>query len=63
MAMGLLRAGEQVDFDDAGCLFLGELGLDGTLEHISATLRWSPFRGCGICGASCRRMRRSVTCW
>src|SRR5579871_1401762 len=38
MAVGVLRAGEQVVFDDAGCLFLGELGLDGTLRHTNGIL-------------------------
>ena len=38
MAVGVLRAGEQVIFDDAGCLFLGELGLDGALRHTNGIL-------------------------
>jgi magnesium chelatase family protein len=38
MAVGVLRASEQVAFDDAGCLFLGELGLDGTLRHTNGIL-------------------------
>ncbi len=38
MAVGVLRAGEQVVFDDAGCLFLGELGLDGALRHTNGIL-------------------------
>ena len=31
MAVGVLRTGEQVVFDDTDCLFMGELGLDGAL--------------------------------
>ncbi len=38
MAVGILRAGEQVVFDDEGCLFLGELGLDGALRHTNGIL-------------------------
>ena len=38
MVVGVLRASEQVIFDDAGCLFLGELGLDGTLRHTNGIL-------------------------
>jgi len=38
MAVGVLRAGEQVVFDDTGCLFLGELGLDGALRHTNGIL-------------------------
>lgn len=38
MAVGILRASEQVVFDDAGYLFLGELGLDGTLRHTNGIL-------------------------
>ena len=38
MAVGVLRASEQVVFDDVGCLFLGELGLDGTLRHTNGIL-------------------------
>ena len=38
MAIGILRASEQVVFDDAGYLFLGELGLDGTLRHTNGIL-------------------------
>jgi magnesium chelatase family protein len=38
MAVGILRAGEQVVFDDVGCLFLGELGLDGALRHTNGIL-------------------------
>ena len=38
MAVGVLRAGEQVVFDDEGCLFLGELGLDGALRHTNGIL-------------------------
>jgi magnesium chelatase family protein len=38
MAVGVLRASEQVAFEDAGCLFLGELGLDGTLRHTNGIL-------------------------
>jgi magnesium chelatase family protein len=38
MAVGVLRAGEQVVFDDTGCLFLGELGLDGALRHTTGIL-------------------------
>ena len=38
MAVGILRAREQVVFDDAGYLFLGELGLDGTLRHTNGIL-------------------------
>jgi magnesium chelatase family protein len=38
IAVGMLRAGEQLVFDDAGCLFLGELGLDGTLRHTNGIL-------------------------
>jgi magnesium chelatase family protein len=39
MAVGVLRASEQVAFaDDEGCLFLGELGLDGALRHTNGIL-------------------------
>ena len=38
MAVGVLRAGEQIVFDDTGCLFLGELGLDGALRHTNGIL-------------------------
>jgi magnesium chelatase family protein len=38
MAVGVLRASEQVVFDDEGCLFLGELGLDGALRHTNGIL-------------------------
>src|SRR5947209_9057881 len=38
MAVGVLRAGGQVVFDDMGCLFLGELGLDGALRHTNGIL-------------------------
>jgi magnesium chelatase family protein len=38
MAVGVLRASEQVSFDDTGCLFLGELGLDGALRHTNGIL-------------------------
>jgi magnesium chelatase family protein len=38
MAVGVLRASEQVVFDDDGCLFLGELGLDGALRHTNGIL-------------------------
>ena len=38
MAVGVLRASEQVAFDDAGCLFLGELGLDGAQRHTNGIL-------------------------
>jgi magnesium chelatase family protein len=36
--VGVLRASEQVVFDDEGCLFLGELGLDGALRHTNGIL-------------------------
>src|ERR1035437_7014682 len=38
IAVGVLRATEQVVFDDSGCLFLGELGLDGSLRHTNGIL-------------------------
>jgi magnesium chelatase family protein len=42
MAVGVLRAGEQIVFDDhpegSRCLFLGELGLDGALRHTNGIL-------------------------
>jgi magnesium chelatase family protein len=38
MAVGVLRAGGQVVFDDGGCLFLGELGLDSALRHTNGIL-------------------------
>jgi magnesium chelatase family protein len=38
MAVGVLRAMEQIVFDDTGCLFLGELGLDGALRHTNGIL-------------------------
>ncbi len=38
MAVGVLRAMEQIVFDDTGSLFLGELGLDGTLRHTNGIL-------------------------
>jgi magnesium chelatase family protein len=42
MAVGVMRAGEQVIFDDhadnPGCLFLGELGLDGILRDTNGIL-------------------------
>jgi hypothetical protein len=40
MAVGVLRAGEQVVFDDTGCLFLDELGLDGRCAIPTASCRW-----------------------
>jgi magnesium chelatase family protein len=38
MAVGVLRACDLVQFDAAGVLFLGELGLDGTLRHTNGIL-------------------------
>jgi magnesium chelatase family protein len=38
MAVGELRAVEQVAFDDASCLFLGGLSLDGALRHTNGIL-------------------------
>jgi magnesium chelatase family protein len=38
MAVGVLRASGQAEFDAEGCLFLGELGLDGTLRHTNGIL-------------------------
>jgi magnesium chelatase family protein len=42
IAVGVLRATEQVVFDDypegPHCLFLGELGLDGSLRHTNGIL-------------------------
>jgi len=38
MAVALLLASEQVALDPAGHLFLGELGLDGTLRHTTGIL-------------------------
>ena len=38
MAVALLAASEQVALDPAGHLFLGELGLDGTLRHTTGIL-------------------------
>jgi magnesium chelatase family protein len=38
MAVGVLRAGERVVFDDTGCPFLGELGLAGALRHTNGIL-------------------------
>lgn len=38
IALAYLGAAEEVDFDPAGKLFLGELSLDGKLRHIRGTL-------------------------
>ncbi|OGZ96529.1 MAG: magnesium chelatase [Candidatus Sungbacteria bacterium RIFCSPHIGHO2_01_FULL_50_25] len=38
IALGYLLASEQISFDPKGKLFLGELGLDGTLRPISGVL-------------------------
>jgi magnesium chelatase family protein len=38
MAVRVLRATKQIVFDDSGCLFLGELGLDGSLRHTNGIL-------------------------
>lgn len=38
MAVGVLLASEQVETDVANTLFLGELGLDGTLRHTDGVL-------------------------
>lgn len=38
IALGILIASGQLDADTSGCLFLGELSLDGSLRHTNAVL-------------------------
>lgn len=38
IAAGILKASEQVDFDEKECLFVGELSLDGKLRPINGVL-------------------------
>lgn len=52
IALGYLLASKQIDFDPRGTIFLGELGLDGTLRKVAGVLpviiaaRFAGFSSC-----------------